>query len=295
MKILVTGSNGIIGTEILLRLKKQENISLIPLTEQQLNISISKDVSKVITSYKPKLIINCESYDLIDLAQTSPTKAIAINHKGVLNIAEVCNDLHIPLIHFSTDSIFGAGGMSYRQYKEDDPPNPANVYGQSKYGGEESVRDNLREHLIIRISWLFGSYGDNFVRKFFNLTRTRNEIRMVQDQWGRPTYAGDLADVIEILVKKIFSEEEPEWGTYHYGGRDVLNRYTYSLEIVEMMKKVMPMKELTIIPITSSEYPLPAKRPSWPVLDCSKIVKTFGIELKDFRIGLEKVLRNIPA
>jgi dTDP-4-dehydrorhamnose reductase len=295
MKILITGSDGIIAREIISRLRNLESISLIPLTQQQLDITFLKDVSRVITSYKPKLIINCESFDSVDLAQTSPTKVISINQKGVLNIAEVCRDQKIPLIHFSSDYIFGGGGITNRQYKEDDQPNPANVYGQSKYEGEESIRDNLREHLIIRTSWLFSSYGDNFVKKFFKLSRTRNEIRMVQDQWGRPTYAGDLSEVVEMLVKKIFSDQEPEWGTYHYTGKDVLSRYDYTLEIVEIMKKVMPMKELTIIPITSSEYPLPAKRPAWSVLDCSKIIKTFGIELKDFRVGLEKVLKSLPA
>lgn len=293
MRIVITGSDGMLGTEIVWRLKRNELVTTIPLNHHSLNIISKKDVINSFTSYKPKLVINCAAYNLVDRAQTEPTKVNAVNNSGVLNIAETCDIMKIPLIHFSTDYIFGGGGMSYRQYKEDDPPTPANLFGQSKYLGEESIRENLREHLIIRSSWFFASKGRNFVKTIYNLTQTKNEIRMVKDQYGRPTYVGDIADIVVMLVNKIFSDKEPEWGTYHYGGKDILSRYEYTLEIINQIKKLIPLKDLTIVPITTSEYPLPANRPAWAVLDCNKIISTFGVELKDFRIGLEKVLKDM--
>jgi dTDP-4-dehydrorhamnose reductase len=293
VKIVVVGSHGVLGSRIIPKLIKSDNLSVIPLNHRELDITYKLNIIKSFEAIKPKLVINCASYSFVDRAQNEPRKAFLINKTGPSNLAEVCNSLKISLIHFSTDYIFGKGGGVHKPFTEQDQPNPLNVYGISKFEGEEEIRNTLREHLIFRTSWMFDSIGSNFVRTIVDLVQARNELRIVDDQYGNPTWTEDVADVIEMICNKISNKEEIPWGTYNYCGKEHISRYKFVLQIIEQIRKIKKIDIPIVIPISSQEYPLPAKRPYWSVLDCTKFTNTFGLEVKDWRIGLKKVLENL--
>jgi len=293
MKIAVIGPDPL-GYRIVQKLIEPGLLEVVPLNDREINITNQISIAKCFGYIKPNLVINCLEYSLVDRAQNEPRKALFLNRDGPTNLADSCKVLNIPLIHFSTDYIFGQSSGMHRAYNEQDQSQPVNIYGASKFEGEEAVRHILREHLIFRTSWMFDSIGSNFVKTIVNLVQTRNEIRIVSDQQGTPTWTEDLANVIIMIVKRIYNKEEIPWGTYNYSGNAHISRYEFVLEIIEQMNKILSdKKNPTVIPISSEEYPLPAKRPYWSVLDCTKFINTFGVETKDWKIGLYKVLQDL--
>lgn len=293
LKVVVVGSDEALGERIIQRLSESGSFIVSPFTDIELNFRNEISILKAFSPLKPKVVINCLEYDLVDRAQNEPRKAFSMNRDGPTNLADVCKAFNIPLIHFSTSYIFGKGMTSKRPYTEQDQPNPLNVYGVTKAEAEDAIRNILREHIILRSSWVFGSTGDNFVKTIVNLAQTRNELRVVNDQYGNPTWDEDIVDVVEMICKRIDNKEPVEWGTYNYCGNGYLSRYEFVLEILEQMSKIKKIIIPKVIPITSQEYPLPAKRPHWSVLDCTKFINTFGIELKDWKIGLHWVLEDL--
>jgi dTDP-4-dehydrorhamnose reductase len=293
LKIIVVGSDEPLGERLIERLSKSNEFVIAPFTDIELNFRNEISILKAFSPIKPKLVINCLEYDFVDRAQNEPRKTFSMNRDGPSNLSDICKTFKIPLIHFSTDYIFGKNITSRKLYTEQDQPNALNVYGISKAEGEDAIRNNLREHIILRSSWVFGSTGSNFVKTIVDLAQTRNELRVVNDQYGTPTWDEDIADVVEMLCKKIENKEEMQWGTYNYCGRDYVSRYDFAAEIVLQMCKIKKMIPPTIIPITTQEYPLPAKRPYWSVLDCTKFINTFGIQTKDWRGGLHWVLEDL--
>jgi dTDP-4-dehydrorhamnose reductase len=293
IKIVVIGSNEPLGIHIVANLEKDKEILVIPLTDRMLNISNFNDTRMYFEKIKPKVVINCIEYNLVDKAQVEPRKTFLLNKTGPSHLAVICKAFNITLIHFSTDYIFGKGGGAHRSYTEQDQPNPPNVYGISKFEGEEEIRNTLREHLIFRTSWLFDSIGTNFVKTIVDLIQAHNDLRVVDDQYGNPTWVKDVADMVEIVCKKISNKEEISWGTYHYCGKDYISRYHFVLEIIEQISKMKKIHIPIVTPISSQEYPLPAKRPYWSVLDCTKFTNTFGIDVKDWKIGLHSVLEDL--
>jgi dTDP-4-dehydrorhamnose reductase len=292
IKIVVVG-NTILSNRIIEKLIKSDIAIVVSLSDKDLNITNKIDIMKEFEMIKPRIVINCIEYNLVDRAQVEPRKTFLLNKTGPSNLAEVCKDLKISLIHFSTDYIFGKSGGAYRPYTEQDQANPLNVYGISKFEGEEEIRNTLREHLIFRTSWMFDSIGTNFVKTIVDLVQSKNELRIVDDQYGNPTWSEDLASVIEMVCKKIANEKEILWGTYNYCGKDHISRYRFVLEIIEQITKIKKIHIPIVTPISSQEYPLPAKRPYWSVLDCTKFTNTFGVETKDWKIGLYWVLENL--
>ena len=269
MNVLVTGSNGQLASSIKNLAKQYEGLHLIYTDYQELNIC---DLNQIDGFFKthPKIdyCINCAAYTAVDKAETDVEKAFEINAKGPKNLALVCNAQDTILIHVSTDFVFD--GDKTEPYTETDIPNPISVYGASKLKGEIEIQKELKKHFIIRTSWLYSEHGTNFMKTMLRLAETRDEISVVSDQTGTPTYAGDLADVI----LKIISSKDKNFGLYHYSNEGVASWYDFAKAIFEESNI-----EVKLNPIKAEAYPTPAKRPFFSVMDKTKIINNQKIEI----------------
>jgi dTDP-4-dehydrorhamnose reductase len=233
-------------------------------------------------------IINCSAYTAVDRAEDERDRAFAVNADGVLNIARVAADAGAILIHVSTDYVFD--GEKSDAYHEDDPTGPIGVYGQSKLAGERHITAMTLQHFILRTAWLYGRTGSNFVRTMLRLFGERDEVRVVADQWGSPTYTGDLAGAIMAIV-----EGSPtRYGIYHYTNEGRTNWYEFAREIYALGRRYgLAGRDVRIVPITTSEYPTKAKRPGNSYLSKDKIGRELGIRCRDWREALEDCIRGL--
>ena len=271
---------------------EREGYALDCVDVDHLEITQENQVHQTIDSCKPNLVINCAAYTGVDRAESEKDRAFAVNRDGAGFLAKACAKYRIPVIHISTDYIFD--GKNRRPYLEDDPVNPLNIYGLSKWEGEQAIRSCLEEHIIIRTSWLFGASGQNFVKTILRLAKEREEIQVVADQEGCPTWTGDLSHALTRLAGEIFTNKKcVPWGTYHFCGKGNTTWYDFANCIIEEGKKRTPLRTTRVMPIRTSDYPSPAKRPTWSVLDCSKIKRIFGICQRLWREGLLKVLDTL--
>lgn len=279
-----------LGRDLVARLKASP-YELFAASRSEIDITRQEDVHSHIQKFHPDLVINCAAYTAVDKAETEPEKAFAINRDGAANLATACREHRIPLVHVSTDYVFD--GSSYLPYKEDDPVNPLGVYGRSKLEGEETIRARLDEHLIIRTSWLFGAHGNNFVKTMLRLAREREELRVVADQYGCPTWTGHMADALVEISKQILEPgSRPPWGVYHYCGRGETTWYEFAKAIIDEGRRRRDLKATRIVPITTAEYATPARRPAMSVLNCAKIESTFGIRPGPWQAGLDVVVKE---
>ncbi len=224
----------------------------------------------------PGLLINCAAYTAVDKAESEPEAAFAVNRDGPANLADECERLGIPLIHISTDYVFN--GKSDRPYREEDAADPLNVYGLSKWEGEEAVRSRLVEHIIVRTSWLYGSRGRNFVKTMLRLGAEREELKVVSDQYGCPTWSFDLAVCLVRIAERVLSgSEEVPWGTYHFCGAGVTTWYNFASAILDEARRRQSSRIARVSPVPTSSYPTVAARPGYSALDCGKIEASFGI------------------
>ena len=238
---------------------------------------------------EPEVVVNCAAYTAVDRAESDPDTAARANTAGPANLAVICDELDIPLIHISTDYVFD--GCASSPYTEQDMESPQSVYGRTKLEGERRIRDHLDHHVIIRTSWLYGVYGSCFVNTMRRLGLEHKEFTVVDDQWGSPTWAADLADVILTIIKRLGSSTSDEmYGTFHYTGFGKTTWRRYAEVIVEECRRHEHMKVQKIIPITTAERQTPAKRPAYSVLDCSKIKRVFDIGQQNWQSSLSKML-----
>jgi dTDP-4-dehydrorhamnose reductase len=276
MHLLVTGANGQVGRELqrqgLLRGWRTSGLD-----RTALDITERDAVLRTVRKIGPDLVINAAAYTAVDRAEEEPDAAFAVNRDGPAWLAEACAGLGIALIHLSTDYVFD--GRADRPYPETAPVAPLGVYGQSKAAGEEEVRSRLGEHLIVRTSWVYGSHGRNFVNTMLRLGKEKEVLRVVNDQQGCPTFARDLAAALLAMAEKIKAGPARCWGTYHCCGATAVTWHAFATLIFTLAGKKHPVKVKHIIPISSSEYPMQARRPQYSVLDCSKVAKFFGIRL----------------
>ena len=281
INVLVTGSNGQLASCIKDRAKQCKELHFIYTDYQELDICNLKDVEEFFTT-NPKIdyCINCAAYTAVDKAETEVEKAFEINAKGAKNLALVCNAQDAILIHISTDFVFD--GNKTEPYTETDVPKPISVYGASKLQGEVEVQKTLKKHFIIRTSWLYSEYGANFMKTMLRLAEIRDEISVVSDQIGTPTYAGDLADVI----LKIIRSKTKNFGLYHYSNEGVASWYDFAKAIFE----ASDLKVKTI-PIKTEAYPTPAKRPVYSVMDKTKITSILGVETRNWSESLLTALK----
>jgi len=278
--ILVTGGNGQLASCIKDVEKEYDDLNIIYTDHLELDIC---ELNQIQTFFKsnPQInyCINCAAYTAVDKAETEAEKAFEINATGAKNLAQVCNDHAAILIHVSTDFVFD--GEKNEPYTETDAANPISVYGASKLQGEVEIQQALKEYFIIRTSWLYSEYGNNFMKTMLRLAETRDGISVVSDQIGTPTYAGDLA---EIIIQIINTKTE-KYGIYHYSNEGVASWFEFAKEIFKLTKN-----KIKVNPIPSIEYLTPAKRPKYSVLDKKKIIDVFKIDIPFWRESLKKVI-----
>ena len=274
--VVVVGSGGMLGWEVVESLKSAGHkvaaldIPLIDITKRESIRSVLGGIGS------PVLLMNCAAYTAVDKAESEPEAAFAVNRDGPANLADECERLGIPLIHISTDYVFN--GKSNRPYLEEDAADPLNVYGLSKWEGEEAVRSRLARHLIVRTSWLYGSRGQNFVKTMLKLGKEREELKVVSDQYGCPTWSFDLAGcLVRIGERALAGSEEVPWGTYHFCGEGITTWYHFALAILDEARRRESVRIAVVSPVPSSSYPTVAARPMYSALDCGKIEASLGI------------------
>lgn len=288
MKILITGAQGQVGKE-LFAIVQQQGFDVIAAGRHELDITQRERVEEIIALQSPDIVINAAAYTAVDKAEEEQDIAYAINRDGASHLASISARQNIPLLHISTDYVFD--GTKDSAYSEDDAVSPLGVYGISKYQGEEAIRKTCPQHIILRVAWVFGAQGNNFVKTMLRLGKDRNELNVVSDQFGGPSPAKNIAETLISLAKQYQQENSLAWGTYHYCGTEKTNWCDFSKEIFKQAKEQgLIKKEIKVNAITTAEYPIPAKRPQNSMLDCAKIKNTFGIEMPNWKKALNQVL-----
>ncbi len=274
--VVVVGSGGMLGWEVVGSLKSA-GLKVESLHTPQIDITKRESVRSVLDRPDaPRLLINCAAYTAVDRAESEPETAFAVNRDGPANLADECQRLGMPLIHISTDYVFN--GESNRPYKEEDAADPLSVYGRSKWEGEKAVRSRLAEHMIVRTSWLYGSRGWNFVKTILKLGTEREELKVVCDQYGCPTWALDLAGCLVRIAERVLSgSEKVPWGTYHFCGAGITTWYNFASAILNEAGRRQSSRIARVLPVPASSYPTVATRPGYSALDCGKIETSFGI------------------
>ena len=277
MVVLVTGANGQLGQALQSITGNYPNIEFVFCDSSSLDITNLNQVEQTFKHFKPNYCINAAAYTAVDKAESEPVKAHLINVIGAKNLAEVCKEFDTTLIHISTDFVFD--GNKNTPYIEEDKTNPKGVYGKTKSDGEQEIIKNLNEHFIIRTSWLYSQFSNNFMKTMLKLARERNSLSVVNDQIGTPTHAVDLA---QVIIKVILSNSK-NFGIYHFSNEGSASWYDFAKRIFEINKIAIDLK-----PIPTSEFPTPAKRPIYSVLDKSKIKSEFNILIDFWQDSLEK-------
>ena len=289
MKVLITGANGQVGYE-LVRQAESNGIDYCAFTRAELDITDSQAVEQAISNCKPDIIINAAAYTAVDKAEDEPELAFAVNRDGAENLAKACKSADIPMIHISTDYVFD--GTKEGAYTEEDLPNPLGVYGQSKWEGEEIIRATLPNHIILRVSWVFGIHGNNFVKTILRLGKDHKELRIVADQRGGPTPADAIAETLLEIAHLVLHESRQLWGTYHYCGTPVVSWYDFAREIFQIAEEEISLSQPNIHKISTKDYPTKAKRPFNSALCCEHIKETFSMSPMSWKPLLIELIRN---
>lgn len=287
MKVLIVGSNGQVGSELRRRAARW-GLTALGLDRAALDITDATAVAAALAGSGAKVVINAAAYTAVDRAEQEPERAYAVNRDGPAHLAAACAQLGLPLLHISTDYVFD--GSKAGPYTETDPAAPLGVYGDSKWQGEEAVRARLDQHIILRVSWVFGIDGNNFVKTMLRLARERDELRVVADQHGCPTYAGAIADVLLDLAARSGSGTALPWGTYHYCGAPATTWQQFAEAILAEGRRYEALRAQTVTPITTADYPTPARRPANSVLACERIGADLGITPSPWQAGLQTML-----
>jgi dTDP-4-dehydrorhamnose reductase len=289
-RILVLGGAGQIGQSFA-EATPPEGWSIVTLSHEQADITDPASVERAIRDHKPGYIVNTASYTAVDKAESERDICMRINRDGAGIVARTAAVTKTPLIHLSTDYVFD--GSKAGPWNEDDAVAPLSVYGESKEAGEREVRTSLIQHVIVRTSWAFGIHGRNFVKTMLELAKTRDEIRVVADQHGRPTAADDLArGMIALAVRLHTRMPQRPWGTFHFAGKRSTTWFKFAEAIFDEAEQ-RGMKMPTLVPISTSGYPTAAKRPVNSVLDCAKIESTYGVIPQLWSSGLAACLDRL--
>jgi dTDP-4-dehydrorhamnose reductase len=292
MRILLTGANGQVGWELSNR-GGQRGLEVLALDRSGLDITDPVSVSKKVNHSDVSLVVNAAGYTAVDQAESEPELAFAVNRDGPAYLASACGKAGIPLVHISTDYVFD--GQKKGAYLATDPVSPLSVYGKSKAAGEVEIRKHLREHFILRTGWVYGIHGDNFVKTMLGLGREREVVQVVADQYGCPTYAADLAETILKIAAQLLKGGQVHWGTYHYCGKGVTSWHGFAEAIFAVAAAYVALKVRQVEPISTADYPTPAKRPANSVLDCSLVERSFGIVPKPWNESLARMLEQVLA
>ena len=283
MVVLVTGANGQLGQAIQSVAGNFPSLDLIFCSSSELNITDTNNSESVFEKFKPNFCINTAAYTAVDKAETEPEKAYAINVVGAQNLAAVCKKYDTVLLHVSTDFVFD--GLANQPYLEDDVPNPTGVYGVTKLQGEQAIASTWNKHFIIRTSWVYSQFANNFMKTMLRLASERDSLSVVSDQIGTPTNAVDLAECLLTIISTQHPTPNTQYpfGIYNYSNEGQCSWYEFATEIFKQYQL-----SVNVNPIPSSAYPTPAKRPAYSVLDKSKIKTVFGINISNWQEQIKK-------
>ena len=287
MKILITGSYGQVGSCLVKQLRALNGVEFLAVDRDQLDITDAAAVNQLVNTFQPDVLINAAAHTAVDKAEQEVELSYAINRDGPTYLAQAANVVGAAMLHISTDYVFA--GDKEGAYTETDATDPQGVYGMSKLAGELAVAAACPRHIILRTAWVFCETGNNFVKTMLRLSQTRDELGVVADQFGGPTYAGDIAAAL-ITIAKALHNGDQHYGIYHFAGQPHVNWHQFACEIFRQaqLQGIMD-KTMGVNAITSDQYPTPAKRPANSKLDCQKIEQTFGIEPSDWQAALNNL------
>ncbi len=290
--ILILGRNGQLASS-LGQTKTIAGHHVISIGRPIVDLARPQTIEKAIRDINPALVINAAAYTAVDKAECEPDIATAVNANGVGRLGQFCALNDIPTIHISTDYVFD--GQANTPYQPGDTIAPQGVYGRSKAEGETRLRSANEQHLIFRTAWVYSEHGNNFLKTMMRLGQNNDQIRVVNDQMGTPTYAGDLASgLLKISARVLTSPRDIAWGTYHLTNSGQTSWFGFAKEIFGCFAKLQTCTP-KIIPITTEEYPAPAARPAYSVLDCSTTSANFGIELPAWENATMRCIKNIEG
>ena len=279
MKVLVTGVKGQLGYDVVKELEKR-GMEAVGVDIEEMDITDAASVDAVIKGAAPDAVIHCAAYTAVDAAEDNVEICRKVNADGPRNIAKVCKELDIKMIQISTDYVFE--GLGERPWEPDDKANPQSVYGLTKYEGEQAVMENLGKYFIVRIAWVFGVNGKNFVKTMLNLGKTRDKLTVVCDQFGSPTYTYDLA---RLLVDMVLTDK---YGIYHATNEGFCNWYEFACEIFKQAGL-----NVSVAPVTADQYPAKAKRPSNSRMSKDKLEENGFEKLPTWQDALKRYLKEI--
>ncbi|MGL2962648.1 dTDP-4-dehydrorhamnose reductase [Flavobacterium sp. RSB2_4_14] len=284
MVVLVTGSAGQLGQSLQFIAQNYPQIEFVFCNSSTLDISNLNNVKQIFKQFEPHFCINAAAYTAVDKAESEPEKAYLINVIGAKNVALVCKEHNTILLHISTDFVFD--GNKQTPYNEEDLPNPTGIYGKTKLEGEIEIQKTWEKHFIVRTSWVYSQFGNNFMKTMLRLASERDTISVVNDQVGTPTNAVDLAQVlIKIILKTRNSQlATSNFGIYNFSNEGQCSWYDFAKKIFEINNI-----SINLLPIPTTAFPTPAKRPAFSVLDKSKIKNTFGLEIKNWEESLKLI------
>lgn len=292
MKILVTGANGQVGSELSSRAISR-GWEVLAVDRDRLDITNSEAVKAMVEKFHPDAVVNAAAYTAVDKAESDADTAYAINRDGPANLAVACEEAGIPLVHYSTDYVFDGGKSS--AYVEGDPVSPLGVYGASKLAGEQAVQEKCALHLVLRTSWVFSSHGRNFVKTMLRLGAEREELGVVVDQFGKPTSASEIAKITFDLLTLI-NHGTGHWGLYHLAQPEVMNWHGFSEEIfTEARRQGILLKVHRVNPISTADYPTPASRPTNSELNCERLESVFDVQIRSWQESLKEVIRELAS
>jgi len=277
MKVLVTGVNGQLGFDVVLACKENK-IDVIGIDIDDLDITIPEDVDRFLQESKASILVHCAAYTAVDRAEEEKEQCFKVNIDGTRNLAMACKRLSMKMVYFSTDYVFP--GTGEQPWKENDKKDPINVYGQSKSQSEEIVKEILNQYFILRISWVFGVNGNNFVKTMLRLGKENGQVNVVNDQIGSPTYTKDVAD---LIINMMFTQE---YGIYHVTNEGFCSWYEFACEIFKQANM-----EVLVVPLDSSQFPTKAVRPHNSRLDKSQLLLKGFTALPTWKDALKRFLR----
>lgn len=290
MRMLVVGALGQVG-RALVTSANNLGLQVLAVDREQLDITQRAVVQDYVEAQTPDVVVNAAAYTEVDKAETETQQAFAVNAHGPDNLASACQHRRIPLVQLSTDYIFD--GALGRPYREDDAAAPLSVYGKSKWQGEQAVRQTTDQHIILRVSGVFGIHGNNFVKTILRLANEHEQLRVVADQEICPTLAQDIADVIASIIRRMAKADSVPWGTYHYCGAPASTWHAFASAIVEVAGRQQDLAAKTVIAITTEQFPTAARRPANSVLDCSRLEQALNIQRPSWTESLPAVIHEL--
>jgi dTDP-4-dehydrorhamnose reductase len=282
MKLLLLGATGQLGQALLKQLQLPQQFQYLALNRSQLDITDISAVTAVMAQYRPDAVINCAAYTAVDNAEQQAATCIAVNATAVGQLAKLCQQYNSLLLQFSTDYVFN--GRNNKAYTEQDLPAPLNVYGRSKLQAEQAIQATCSKYVILRTSWLFSEFGHNFYRTMLKLAQRGQIIQVVNDQFGCPTYAGDLAVIVLQLLQRYQQQGSLAYGIYHFAGNPAVSWYQFAEAIFAAHQLKVNLQA-----IGSANWPTQAVRPANSILDCNKFCDTFAIAVPQWQAVLQQL------